>query len=200
MIRERRALVAQRAALVRSRTGQRNRANAVVARALARPPVGELFRAAGRAWLADLALPTVERLALDTALRLHDAIEAELSAVERAIATAVVDDPEVRHLLSVPGIGLATAASLVAVIGDVTRFRRPAKLVAYLGLDPRVRQSGIRPAVTGHISRAARPMPGGCSSRPPMPRSGHRVRSTPSTSASGGGAARASRSSPSPAS
>lgn len=39
------------------------------------------------------------------------------------------------------------------MIGDVTRFPRPTHLVGYLGLDPRVRQSGNRPAHTGHISR-----------------------------------------------
>jgi len=39
-------------------------------------------------------------------------------------------------------------------VGDIGRFERPAKLVSYLGLDPRVRQSGDRPAMRGHISRA----------------------------------------------
>ncbi len=41
----------------------------------------------------------------------------------------------------------------MAVIGDVGRFPRPNQLVEYLRLDPRVRQSGDRPAYTGHISR-----------------------------------------------
>jgi transposase len=151
--RELRSLVAHRAALVRSRTAQRNRAHAILARTLVSPPVGELFGAAGRRWLADLSLPAVERLELDAALRLHDALEAEVAGAERVIAEAVVDDARVRHLLSVPGIGLAVAASLVAVIGDVARFPRPNRLAAYLGLDPRVRQSGAR-SFTGHISRA----------------------------------------------
>jgi transposase len=64
----------------------------------------------------------------------------------------VVDDARVRHLLSIPGFGLQTAVGLVALIGDVGRFPRPNKLVGYLGLDPIVRQSGDRPAYTGHIS------------------------------------------------
>ena len=73
------------------------------------------------------------------------------------IATAVVDDPRARRLLTIPGIGLVTAASILAVVGDIGRFDRPAKLVSYLGLDPRVRQSGDRPAVRGHISRGGDP-------------------------------------------
>lgn len=151
--RELRALVAQRAALVRSRTAQRNRVAAVLARALLAPPVADTFSVAGRAWLATLALPAHESLAMGTALRLHDAIETEVAAVEQAIAVAVADDRGVRHLLTVPGLGATTCACLVAVIGDVTRFPRPNKLVSYLGLDPRVRQSGAR-SFTGHISRA----------------------------------------------
>ena len=55
--------------------------------------------------------------------------------------------------MTIPGVGVATAVALVAVIGDVGRFARPSELVGYLGLDPRVRQSGDRPAYTGHISR-----------------------------------------------
>ncbi len=113
----------------------------------------DLFGVAGRSWLDRLKLAPDERLALDAQLRLLDALEVEIAAAERAIAGEVVDDPRVRHLLTVPGIGLATAASLVAVIGDVGRFPSAAKLVSYLGLDPRVRQSGTRPAFTGHISR-----------------------------------------------
>jgi hypothetical protein len=56
--------------------------------------------------------------------------------------------------MTIPGIGAITALALVAVIGDVTRFPSPRHLVGYLGLDPRVRQSGERAARHGHISRA----------------------------------------------
>jgi hypothetical protein len=78
----------------------------------------------------------------------------QVDAAEQAIASAVVDDPRIRRLLTIPGIGLVTGAGILAVIGDIGRFDRPAKLVSYLGLDPRVRQSGDRPAMRGHISRA----------------------------------------------
>ena len=53
----------------------------------------------------------------------------------------------------IPGVGLVTALAIAGVIGDVGRFPRPNQLVGYLGLDPRVRQSGERAARTGHISR-----------------------------------------------
>ncbi|HTE22600.1 MAG TPA: IS110 family transposase [Candidatus Limnocylindria bacterium] len=46
-------------------------------------------------------------------------------------------------LTSIPGVGDKTAAVLVAEVGDIARFASAEKLVAYAGLDPRVRQSGI---------------------------------------------------------
>ena len=51
---------------------------------------------------------------------------------------------------------MVVAISLVAAIGDVGRFCSSGKLVSYLGLDPRVRQSGSQPARHGRISKQGR--------------------------------------------
>ncbi len=45
-------------------------------------------------------------------------------------------------LCSIPGIGLITAATVLAEIGDFSVFSNPGKLVAFFGIDPSVRQSG----------------------------------------------------------
>jgi transposase len=55
--------------------------------------------------------------------------------------------------MSVPGVSLVSAATFVAVAGDISRFSSPKKLVGYLGLDPKVRQSGEAPARHGRISK-----------------------------------------------
>jgi len=55
--------------------------------------------------------------------------------------------------MSVPGVSLVSAATFVAVAGDIGRFSSPKKLVGYLGLDPKVRQSGEAPARHGRISK-----------------------------------------------
>ncbi len=55
--------------------------------------------------------------------------------------------------MSVPGVNVQTAATFMAAIGDIGRFSSPRKLVSYLGLDPRVRQSGSGPARHGRISK-----------------------------------------------
>jgi transposase len=56
-------------------------------------------------------------------------------------------------LLTVPGVNVICAAEFLAAIGDIRRFRSSRRLVAYLGLDPRVRQSGSEPARGGRISK-----------------------------------------------
>jgi transposase len=152
-----RRLVAHRAGLLRDRTATRNRVIAILTRRLLRAPASDPFGVRGWAWLAGIDLPPDERLALDSALRLDGLLTVEIERASQAIAAMVVDDPRMRRLLTIPGIGLTTAAGILAVVGDIGRFGRPAKLVSYLGLDPRVRQSGDRPASGGHITHAGQP-------------------------------------------
>jgi transposase len=146
--------VAGRAALVRQRTQVRNRIHAVLHRCLIDAPVTDLFGVAGRAWLTEVLLPEDERALVEATLRVHEAIEAEIALLERRLADIALADVRVERLMTIPGIGAVSALALVAVVGDIARFRRPGKLVSYLGLDPRVHQSGEREAHPGHISRA----------------------------------------------
>jgi transposase len=55
--------------------------------------------------------------------------------------------------MTVPGVNVIVAATFMAAIGDVRRFESPRKLAGYLGLDPRVAQSGSTPATHGRISK-----------------------------------------------
>jgi transposase len=59
--------------------------------------------------------------------------------------------------MTVPGVNLICAASFIAAVGDPYRFLTSRKLVAYLGLDPRVKQSGEGPARGGRISKRGSP-------------------------------------------
>lgn len=53
-------------------------------------------------------------------------------------------DPQLKKLLmTIPGIGETIAATLIAEIETIERFKDANKLVAFAGLDPRVRQSGV---------------------------------------------------------
>jgi transposase len=61
--------------------------------------------------------------------------------------------PEIKRLMTVQGVNVIVAATFMAAVGDIRRFPDRRKLTAYLGLDPRVRQSGAGPAAHGHISK-----------------------------------------------
>ncbi len=56
--------------------------------------------------------------------------------------------------MTVPGANVHTAAAFMASVGDFRRFSSARRLVGYLGLDPRVRQSGNADARHGRISKA----------------------------------------------
>src|SRR5579864_4867 len=139
--------------LVQQQTRLRNRIHAVLHRNLIGHSFTDLFGKAGRQWLREVPLPVEERHQVDSALRLLGAVEAELRLATERVAKRALMDRRGMRLMTIPGVGLITAMAVTAVIGDVTRFPRPNQLVGYLGLDPRVRQSGARPAHTGHISR-----------------------------------------------
>jgi len=62
--------------------------------------------------------------------------------------------PKEQYLLeSIPGVGPITAASFISEVGDINRFKKPEQLVAYVGIDPRVHQSGISVNGKGYISK-----------------------------------------------
>ncbi len=73
--------------------------------------------------------------------------------MERLIAQQALSWPEIRRLMTVPGVNLVCAATFIAAVGNANRFLTSRKLVAYLGLDPKVRQSGEAPAHSGRISK-----------------------------------------------
>lgn len=150
-----RRLTNRRERLVRARTRAKNEAHGVLARNLCpRPPVTDAFGKAGRRWLTRIELPVDERLTLDGCLRQVDFLDAEIAALDREVARVALAWPEVLRLMTVPGVNVHTAATFMAAIGDIRRFSSPRRLVSYLGLDPRVRQSGSTPARHGHISKA----------------------------------------------
>jgi transposase len=146
--------LARREQLVRSRSRAKNEIHAVLQRRLmGKPPCSDLFGVKGRQWLAGLELPLEERESVDAGIRHVEFLDSEIAAVERLIAQQALDWPEIRRLMTVPGVNVICAATFIAAVGDAGRFLTSRKLVAYLGLDPKVRQSGEAPARSGRISK-----------------------------------------------
>ncbi len=146
--------ISRRAQLVRQRTREKNQIHAILIRNLkARPPVTDLFGVQGRKWLSEQGLPGDEREMVEACLRGIDFLDREVAAIDRTLAELVLASPEMRRLMTLPGVNFVTAAGLLAAIGDAKRFPTARHLVSYLGLDPRVRQSGSEPARHGRISK-----------------------------------------------
>jgi transposase len=146
--------ISARAQLVRQRTRAKNQVHATLIRNLkGKPPVSDLFGVRGRRWLAAQDLPADEQETVAACLRQIEFLDAEIALIERALAEQVLASLEMRRLLTLPGVNFVTAAALLAAIGEIGRFPTARQLVSYLGLDPRVRQSGSEPARHGRISK-----------------------------------------------
>ena len=144
----------RRSQLVRVKTKAKNEIHAALMRRLIpKPPISDLFGVKGRRWLAEAELPAEERETVDGCLRQLDFCESEIAEIERVIAAEALGSGEIRRLMTVPGVNVITAATFMAAIGDVGRFATRQKLVGYLGLDPKVRQSGTSAASRGRISK-----------------------------------------------
>jgi len=149
-----RGLLGRRERLVRSCTRPKNTIHATLQRNLkGRPPMSDIFGRDGRGWLAQHELPAHERRVVESCLREVDFHSREIAALESELARLALGSEPIRRLMSVPGVSLVSAATFVAVVGDIRRFPSPKKLVGYVGLDPKVRQSGEQAARHGRISK-----------------------------------------------
>jgi transposase len=119
-------------------------------------PYADLLGPKGRAWLLGQALPPDEQDAVARHLREHDRLSEDLRVVEREIARDALAQTDTKRLMTVPGIDMVVATGLLAAIGPVERFAGPNKLVAYLGLNPSVHQSGDGRPRHGPITKQGR--------------------------------------------
>lgn len=61
------------------------------------------------------------------------------------------------YLHTIPGIGMIGAATILAEIGDISRFKNSSSLIAFAGIDPTVRQSGEFNSTHNHMSKRGSP-------------------------------------------
>jgi transposase len=151
-VRELRRLVRLRASLVRVRSRLQCQVHALCADAGIPVPASDLFGRKGREHVATLELPPIAASRLAAHLRLIDDLAREIIAADREIVVAFRDDDRVRRLTPIPGIGLLTAATIVAEVGDVGRFPSADRLASWAGLTPTERSSADH-VRRGHISK-----------------------------------------------
>jgi transposase len=144
-VRELRALISHRRRLVSQQTAAKNRLNSVLHRHNIVPPPGHLFSRDNQNWWQSLDLPPSEKLRVrqDLATLLH--LKPQLAEVETELACLSTVEPwanQMTYLVQLPGIGMLTAMTVLAAIGDIRRFPSAKKLVGYAGLGARVHASG----------------------------------------------------------
>ncbi len=117
-----------------------------------------------RRWLADLSFPTAaQHITLQEYRDTIDETERRIDRLTeplRQLAPTWRWAPVVAALQALRGVSFITAVGLVAELGDLTRFRHPRELMAYLGLvpsehssGPRVRRGAITKAGNPHVRR-----------------------------------------------
>jgi transposase len=132
----------ERANLSADRTRMKNRIHAILHQRLIHPPVDDLFSKTGRRWLLELSLDPEGAATLERQLRQLELIENEITALDQKIAVTAYRDPQIKLLLTLPGVDVTVAQTVLAALGDVTRFSTADKAAAYLGLVPSTYQSG----------------------------------------------------------
>jgi transposase len=154
-VRDQRALVAHRAKMVRLSTQAKNRLHAVLHRYHLPLPEGHLFTADHHDRWLSLDVTPVERVRIQSNLDTLAFAQSQIALFEETLTALAAQDERVLLLIQLPGIGLITAMTLLAAIGDISRFPTAKKLVGYSGLASRVHDSG-QSRRTGRMTKAGR--------------------------------------------
>lgn len=142
--------------LVHDRTLLKNRIRAILGKENLNFPGSDLFGKKGREWLGEQVLSEGKKQMTKNYLELIDQIETKIKGIETVIKQKGGDDPRAFLLNTIPGIGAITAFLLTSEIGNIERFANSKKFASYLGLVPRLSQSGNH-AYYGRITKVGNP-------------------------------------------
>lgn len=145
-------MVRSRSALVSLRVQTKNRVHAVLFKNGLVSPVRVLFTNKGLAWLKKQDLPPQFKISITAYLNTIAYLDKEITTLEQSVREMVSATPDMKRLTTIPGIGTIYAATIMAEIGTITRFKNPQKLQAYAGLVPWVRNSGGN-TKHGHLTK-----------------------------------------------
>ena len=135
-VRELRELTRYRHKLVRLRTSCKDQVHAILAKLGIPVTCTDVFGAWGSTWLDGLQLPQPYAGKMASLRKVCAVLAGEIALLETAIAALPGHDQGYQAVRALPGIGPVLGAVIVAGIGDVTRFPRPAELCSWAGLTP----------------------------------------------------------------
>ena len=155
--RELRERLRRREHLVHLRTSARNRMFGLLTQWGLRGSLTTLRKPGALERLAERDVPAVWIQSIRTLLEVVDDLDRQITQIEAELRPIARTDPRVRLLVTVPGLGYLLALTIVAEIGDISRFPSARKLIGYAGLAPTIKQSG-QSSWVGPISKAGSPM------------------------------------------
>lgn len=153
-VRDLRALVARRGKMVRLSTMAKNRLHAVLHRHHLIAPE-KPFAPEQRSWWEVLPLSASEQFLVCSDLDTHNFAQKQMEQIEERLKQVSAEDERIPLLIQLPGVAMLTAITILAAIGDITRFPSAKKLVGYAGLGTRIHDSGMTHS-SGRITKAGR--------------------------------------------
>lgn len=152
VIRNQRKLTRYRAAIGQRKSRLKSAIHAILIRNGIEHNFTDLFGVAGIEYLRSIDLPMIERFQLDQCLELIRHHDVHITKTQSMIEDFVQYLPEVKLLMTIPGISYYSGLSIFGEIGEIQRFHSSKKLTAFAGLNPSVSQSGDK-CYTGRIAK-----------------------------------------------
>ena len=146
-VRELRYLLSQRRHLIGMHTATVNRMHSVAHRHHLSHPRGKRFKKKNIGWQVSEELSGTERFQLELEMNTKQHLYAQAELITEKLRSMGHEVPwakDMMYLMQLPGFGIITGMTVLAAIGDITRFPSFKKLSSYSGLVPGVEQSGTK--------------------------------------------------------
>lgn len=155
LVRDQRALVAQRSKMIRLSTQAKNRLHAMLHRHHIPLPEDFSFASEQRSWWLGLPVSKMEQVRIRSDLDTLAFAQQQIATLEQCMTKIAAQDGRVPLLVQLTGVSVIIAQTILAAIGDISRFPNAKKLVGYAGLGARIHDSG-QTTRTGRITKAGR--------------------------------------------
>jgi transposase len=146
-VRNLRYLLSQRRHLVGMHTATVNRMHSVAHRHHLSHERGKRFNKKNTKWQGDDELSDSEKFQLELDMSTKEHLAEQRDKITKKLARMSHQKPwaeSMMYLMQLPGFGVITGMTVLAAIGDITRFESPRHLASYSGLVPGLEQSGVK--------------------------------------------------------
>jgi len=146
-VRQLRQLLSQRRQLVETHTQIVNRMHSVAHRHHLKHERGKRFNEKTTGWQKDKILSSLEQFQLELEMENLAYLEKQIERISKAVRKMCHQKPwaeSMTYLMQLPGLGVITAMTVLAAIGEIQRFETPKHLASYSGLTPGLEQSGTK--------------------------------------------------------